>query len=110
MFKKLTIIYCLTLLSGYPNAQVVFRSVEDAWKYADAHNITIRTVKYELNKSGYATKQSYSAMLPQVNATGSYTDNIALQTTLIPADLLGGPPGTYTEHYSLENNLFMQAA
>jgi len=79
--------------AGY--GQVVFRSLEDVWKYADHNNITIRTMKYELDKATYAKKQSYSALLPQVAATGSYTDNIALQTTLIPEALLGGPAGTY---------------
>jgi len=65
------------------------------WKYADVHNITIRTARFDVDKASYAKKQSYGALLPQVNATGSYTDNIALQTTLIPADLIGGAPGTY---------------
>lgn len=95
MFKKIIIVVLLLVLYQVTEAQVVFASLEDVWKYADTHNVTIRTVKYELNKSGYATKQSYSAMLPQVNATGSYVDNIALQTTLIPYSLLGGPAGEY---------------
>ena len=95
MFKKLSILIVLLFVYLASDGQVTFRSLEDVWKYADAHNITIRTVKYELDKSVYATKQSYSALLPQVNATGSYTDNLSLQTTLIPADLLGGPPGSY---------------
>ncbi len=94
MSRRLTLIIALLALSGLANGQVVFTSLEDVWKYADAHNITIRTVKYELDKSGYATKQSYSAMLPQVNATGSYVDNLALQTTLLPGDFVG-KPGTY---------------
>ncbi len=85
----------LLVLTSAVHAQVVFKSLEDVWHYADSHNITIRTVNFELSKSGYATKQAYSSMLPQVNATGSYTDNIALQTTLIPASLAGGPAGTY---------------
>ena len=77
------------------SGQVVFNSLEEIWKYADTHNITIRTVKYELDKSALSTKQAYSTMLPQVNATGSYTDNVQLQTTLVPGALLGGPPGSF---------------
>ena len=96
MFQKVIITIIVLLGLQYSaGAQTVFRSLEDVWKYADTHNITIRTVKYELDKSVYAKKQAYSTMLPQVNATGSYTDNIALQTTLLPGDLLGGPPGSY---------------
>ena len=95
MSKRLTSIIVLLALSLVADAQIVFTSLEDAWKYADAHNITIITAKYEAEKSLYAKRQSYSALLPQVNATGSYTDNLALQTTLIPGPIFGKPPGTY---------------
>ncbi len=95
MLNRILLIIVLLITGNGSQAQTVFRSVEDVWKYADTHNITIKTINYELKKSGYATKQAYSAMLPQVNATGSYTDNIALQTTLIPGSLVGSAPGTY---------------
>lgn len=85
----------LLAISQVCYGQTVFRSVEDIWKYADAHNINIITAKYEAQKALYAQRQSYAALLPQVNATGSYTDNLALQTTLIPAFIFGGPPGAY---------------
>ncbi len=95
MFKRLSYIFILLACWQVSYSQIVFRSLEDVWKYADNNNITIKTMKYELDKSVYAKKQAYSALLPQATATGSYTDNIALQTTLLPASLLGGPPGTY---------------
>ncbi len=95
MFKKNIFIILLLSFCRMANGQVVFTSLEDVWKYADVHNITIITAKYEAEKSVYAKRQSYSALLPQVNATGSYTDNLALQTTLIPDEIAGGPPGKY---------------
>lgn len=94
MFKKPGILIALFVLCYASDAQT-FGSLEEVWKYADVHNITIRSAKYEVDKAGYAKKQSYSTLLPQVNATGSYTDNIALQTTLIPTEVLGGPPASY---------------
>jgi outer membrane protein len=97
MFKKLCSIFILLAFAHTAYGQLVFRSLEDVWKYADQKNITIRTMKFELEKSFYANKQAHSTLLPQVAATGSYTDNVALQTTLIPATLLGGPAGTYKE-------------
>ena len=95
MNKRFSIIILLLSLCRVADGQVVFTSLEDVWKYADVHNITILTAKYETEKSMYAKRQSYSALLPQVNATGSYTDNLALQTTLIPDEIAGGPPGKY---------------
>ena len=94
MFKKNILIILFLSFCRMADGQVVFTSLEDAWKYADVHNITIITAKYEVEKSLYAKRQSYSALLPQVNATGSYTDNLALQTTLIPGPVLGKPAGT----------------
>ncbi len=95
MLKKVSVTIILLVICLAADAQVVFSSLEDAWKYADVHNITIRTSQQEVERALYAKRQSYSALLPQVNATGSYTDNIALQTTLIPGQIFGGPPGSY---------------
>lgn len=85
----------LLMVAHISYGQAIFTSLEDVWKYADHNNISIRTTRYELDKSVQAKNLAYSNLLPQVSATGSYTDNIALQTTLIPANLLGGPPGSY---------------
>jgi outer membrane protein len=95
MFKKVSIFIILITLCYGDSAQVVFNSLEDAWTYADIHNVSIRTARFEIDKSVYAKKTQYSAMLPQVTATGNYTDNIQLQTTLIPGSFFGGPPGSY---------------
>ena len=94
MTKNILLVVILLALGREARAQVIFRSLEDAWKYADAHNITIITAKYEAEKAVYAKRASYSALLPQVNATGSYTDNLSLQTTLIP-DIFDGHPERY---------------
>ncbi len=88
MFKNILLIALFLALGEAAEAQIVFRSLEDAWKYADVHNITIITAKYEAEKALYAKRASYSALLPQVNATGSYTDNIQLPVTIVPAGLL----------------------
>lgn len=93
--KGFYILLLILTQAGLLHAQLVFKSVEDIWKYADAHNITILTAKYESNKAYYSTLQSYSNVLPQASLTGSFTDNTALQTTLIPAQILGGPAGDY---------------
>jgi outer membrane protein len=94
MYKRVYLIVVLISLSLVAGAQVSFSSLEDVWKYADAHNIGIRVAGYELNKGQYAKKQSYMAFLPQVAANGSYLNNTSLQTTLLPGDIFG-TPGTY---------------
>jgi outer membrane protein len=95
MLKKISVVIVGLIASMQASGQVTFNSLEEVWHYADAHSIAILTGKYELRKTGYATKQSYSSILPQVNATGSYTDNIMRQTTLIPGEIGGGPSGSF---------------
>ncbi len=94
MYRSIIFISIFTIAAS-AQAQTPFRNLEDVWKYADEHNITIKTVKYEYEKSKYAKYQAYCTLLPQVNTTGSYTDNLSLQTTLVPSSLTGGTSGGY---------------
>lgn len=95
MNKKIlsTVVVMFVMLQAY--GQVTFNSVEDVWKYADDNNVTIRIARYDADKSRLAKKQSYSAFMPQVTANGTYTDNMAIQTTLLPGVIVGKPDGVY---------------
>ncbi len=74
---------------------MVFRSLNDVWTYADEHNITVRTARYDIEKSQYATKGAIGNFLPQLGLNGTATENTALQTTLIPGQLFGGKDNSY---------------
>ena len=90
MLKKILSVLVVSLaIAGPGRAQTVFTSLEDVWKYADAHNTSIRNANYELDKVESGVKQSYMAFLPSVNVNSSFTDNTNLQTTLVPAIILG---------------------
>ena len=93
--KSIALLLSIFIITHTCNAQLVFSSLDEIWKYADQHNINIRIAKQDLTKSGYAKQQSYSSLLPQVNGNSAFTDNLSLQTTLIPAEMFGGQPGTY---------------
>jgi outer membrane protein TolC len=97
MFRRSIIgIFALAIVGATESlAQTTFKTIEDVWKYADAHNISIRSAEYETAKAGWSTKQAYSSLLPQVGLSGSFTENTAIQTTLIPAVMFGGPEGQY---------------
>lgn len=96
MYRRIiSIIICLTVFYPVAKGQVVFSSLEDMWQYAEEHNMNVRTARYETDKSRIAKQQAYSALLPQVVANGSYVENTALQTTLIPAVIFGGPADVY---------------
>ena len=76
-------------------AQTVFHTLDDIWNYADQHNITLRTARYDYQKAQYAQKIALGSALPQINANGAATENTALQTTLIPGEIVQRPAGTF---------------
>ena len=98
MFKKGIKILWVALLFAQPSiGQIVFKSIENVWAYADEHNVTITLAKMDMQKADISQKQAYSPLLPQVSANGTFTDNTSLQTTLISASLTGGPSDVYRQ-------------
>lgn len=95
MIRKGFFIMVLLVTADRLQGQIVFNTVEDIWRYADAHNVNIRNAGYEVDKAHATKKQSYLAFLPQVNATAQFVDNTSLPTTLIPAVIFGGPEGSF---------------
>lgn len=81
------------------NAQITFHNLPEAWSYAAAHNMQIKEAEAAKTKAKMGLKESYGSLFPAISANGSFTDNVKIQPTLIPADLFdpGVPAGTYTE-------------
>lgn len=91
------ILCCISTLPV--SAQLSFSSVQDIWKYADTHNIQITTSIAGNKEAALNVKQAKGSLLPTISAAGNYTDNIKLQSTLIPAHLFDqtAPDGTFYE-------------
>lgn len=97
------------------NAQTNFASLQDVWTYAGKHNIQVQTATANKSIANTNVKQAYGSMLPTVSVNGGFTDNIVLQSTLIPANLFNAaaPAGTYTEaafgrRYNYNGNITAQ--
>lgn len=91
------ILCCISTLPV--SAQLSFSSVQDIWKYADTHNIQISASIAGDKEAALNVKQAKGSLLPTISAAGNYTDNIKLQSTLIPAHLFDqtAPDGTFYE-------------
>lgn len=98
MKKILTGILCICITLPV-SAQLSFSSVQDVWKYADAHNIQVTAATASGKEAALAVRQAKGALLPTISANGNYIDNIRLQSTLIPAQLFdqNAPSGTFYE-------------
>jgi outer membrane protein len=85
MPRFLNILMILLLAQTASSGQIVLQSLDDAWHYADLHNITIANANFGLDKSIAVRKQSYMAFLPSAGANASFTDYPSLPVTLVPA-------------------------
>lgn len=96
-FYGLIVLLCLSMQSA--TAQVSFSSLQQVWDYADKHNIQIQTAAANKLITGKQVKQAYGSLYPAISVNGAFTDNLKIQSTLIPANLFNPsiPAGTYTE-------------
>jgi len=60
-------------------------SLKDAQNYAIENNLGIKSAQYDVESSRLAVWEVISSMLPSVEASGSFNDNLKLSTTLLPA-------------------------
>jgi outer membrane protein len=96
---KYWLIYIICLLSTFSNAQIQFTSLEDVLRYADANAITIQNALIGEQIAVAEKKEAKSYLLPKVNFSLGFNDNITLQPTLVPAQMFnpGAEEGTFEE-------------
>ena len=66
-------------------------SLKEAEDYALTNNKMMINSRADVQASKIALWETISNALPQVTATGSFTDNLKLMTTLLPGDFFGKP-------------------
>jgi len=66
-------------------------SLKECISYSNTNNSNIKIAGYDVNISQKKVNEQIGTMLPQVDASGSYTDNLKLNTTVLPGELMGQP-------------------
>ena len=66
-------------------------SLKEAQDYAVQHNKMVISSRRDVEASGISLMETITNALPQVYASGSFTDNLKLMTTLLPGDFFGKP-------------------
>lgn len=66
-----------------------------ALNYALDHHNAIKNAEIDVLKGKQMIREALSAGLPQLNANLGMTNNLALRTSLVPANFFGGPPGEF---------------
>jgi outer membrane protein TolC len=97
-------ILCSGILSAQESESELKLSLKEAHYYAIQNNKMVLTAKKDVEASKIAVWETISNTLPQINASGSFTDNLKLMTTLLPGDFFGRPgekvPVTFGSQYN----------
>jgi Outer membrane protein len=69
-------------------------SLKKCIDYAQKNSSTIKNARLDVAISENKVQEQIGTMLPQIDASGSYKDNLKLQKTALPGELTGGEPGS----------------
>jgi outer membrane protein len=70
-------------------------TLAEAQAYAVEHNFNVENARLDYESARELIRENVAMGLPQISGEVSYTNNLQLMTTLIPAEFMGGEPGTY---------------
>lgn len=82
---------CLMMAGQGVQEEELRLSLSEARDYAVRNNLLVKTYKSDVEASRMAVWEAISSALPSVSASGSFTDNLKLATTLLPGEFLGMP-------------------
>ena len=97
------------IINSQPGNDELNLSLKEAQDFAIQHNKMVVTAKMDVRASQIALWEIISQGLPQVNASGSFTDNLKLMTTLLPGEFFGQPgtkiPVTFGSQFNSGANI-----
>ena len=70
-------------------------SLDEALQYGQQHNTQVKNALLDILIQEQSNRQVAAAALPSVTASGSVTDNLKLQTVLLPGEFMQQPAGTF---------------
>lgn len=92
MRKKLLLTAVLMIVFQFSYSQGF--SLKKCIDYAKKNSSTIKNAQLDVDISEHKVQEQIGSMLPQIDASGSYNDNLKLPTTALPGELMGGEPGS----------------
>ncbi|TAK46367.1 MAG: TolC family protein [Saprospiraceae bacterium] len=69
--------------------------LKTALQYALAHHAEVQNASMEIGKGQQLVREAISTGLPQAGLNWQMVNNLKLRSTPVPAELFGGPPGTF---------------
>ncbi len=95
LHKKLftTVLLAAAALLSTAQDKPLSLTLDECIKIALNENPTVKINEMELERVDYAKKETLGKLFPEINFSGQYTRNLALQTIYIDAGAMGGAMG-----------------
>lgn len=94
--KIITVIFAIFLIEKSAIAQNTQSfSIDQAVEYAVEHRPEVLKADLETNLSKAKVKEVFGIGLPQISGEVDVKDNFIIPTSVLPAEVFGGPPETY---------------
>jgi len=107
--KKFLLVTIIALSAFHPVLFGQGFTLKQCVEYANKNNGNIINANYDITIAQKKVKEQIGTMLPQVDVSGSYTDNLKLSTTVLPGELMGKPgtqiPVTMGTKHNLSGNV-----
>lgn len=94
IYKQKCRLILISLLSGFAFSQQNF-TVDQSLQYAIDNNVNVRKAKIDQEIAAQKVKETTGIGLPQIDAQGTYNYYLNIPVQLLPAEIMGGEPGTY---------------
>ncbi|GAB3954146.1 TolC family protein [Spirosoma harenae] len=95
--------------SSWAQSPASFR-LKDCIDYGLQHFGTVRIAQNQVENANQQARQALGLYLPQVSATGTLTDNVKLQKSVIPAGVFGPEPQVFIIGQKYQTNVTAQAS
>ena len=93
---KLFTLNFLLLFAAVANAQKINSfTVQQAVDYAKQNSVQVKNALLDYQVQKQTNREITSAAYPQISATGTLNDFLTIPTSLLPAEIAGGTPGTF---------------
>jgi len=94
-FKKILFLTLFFVISSFYLYAQKPLTLKECINYSLANNSNIKIANYDVDISQKKITEQRGNYLPQINLSGSLDNNLKLSTQLLPAEMMGGTPGTY---------------
>ncbi|RCR68272.1 TolC family protein [Larkinella punicea] len=108
MKKIVALFLSLSLTASLPGLAQTNWSLKQCIDYGLQHFGTVKIAGYQVETAHQQARQALGLYLPQVSGSATFTDNVKLQTSIIPAGPLSPEPIRLTFGQKYQNNVSAQ--